>query len=120
TGIPTGMPRRMAPRWRPPPAASGWCAAAAMPAPPTACAAPRATSWRRTAGWTTWAFAWCAGARQQARGAVFCYPPAPMGHVLAIGIATLDIVNTVDGYPAEDAEVRASAQRVSRGGNATN
>ena len=43
-----------------------------------------------------------------------------MGHVLAIGIATLDIVNTVDGYPAEDAEVRACAQRVSRGGNATN
>lgn len=43
-----------------------------------------------------------------------------MAHILATGIATLDIVNTLDGYPAEDAEVRARAQRVSRGGNATN
>ncbi len=40
--------------------------------------------------------------------------------VLGVGIATLDIVNTVDGYPEEDAEVRAAAQRMSRGGNATN
>ncbi len=43
-----------------------------------------------------------------------------MAHVLGIGIATLDIINEVDGYPAEDAEVRASAQRRSRGGNCTN
>lgn len=43
-----------------------------------------------------------------------------MARILAIGIATLDIINTVDGYPAEDAEVRAVAQRVCRGGNATN
>jgi ketohexokinase len=43
-----------------------------------------------------------------------------MAHILAVGIATLDIINTLDGYPAEDAEVRALAQRVSRGGNATN
>jgi ketohexokinase len=40
--------------------------------------------------------------------------------VLGVGIATLDVVNEVEGYPAEDAEVRALAQRVSRGGNATN
>ncbi|MEW7982321.1 MAG: ketohexokinase [gamma proteobacterium symbiont of Phacoides pectinatus] len=40
--------------------------------------------------------------------------------ILAVGIATLYIINTVDGYPAEDQEVRASAQRVARGGNATN
>ncbi len=40
--------------------------------------------------------------------------------VLAIGIATLDIVNTVDGYPAEDGEVRALEQQRRRGGNATN
>jgi ketohexokinase len=40
--------------------------------------------------------------------------------VLGIGIATLDIINTVDGYPEEDAELRALAQRRSRGGNATN
>ncbi|QKT04691.1 ketohexokinase [Ectothiorhodospiraceae bacterium 2226] len=43
-----------------------------------------------------------------------------MSRVLAVGIATLDIVNTVDGYPAEDAEVRALGQRVARGGNAAN
>lgn len=43
-----------------------------------------------------------------------------MARILAIGIATLDIINAVDGYPAEDAEVRALDQRVCRGGNATN
>lgn len=43
-----------------------------------------------------------------------------MSSILAIGIATLDIINTTDGYPTEDAEVRAVSQRVSRGGNATN
>jgi len=40
--------------------------------------------------------------------------------VLAVGIATLDIVNRVAAYPSEDAEVRALSQRRSRGGNATN
>lgn len=43
-----------------------------------------------------------------------------MAHILGIGIATLDIINNLDGYPAEDAEVRAISQRVCRGGNATN
>ncbi|GAB6042233.1 PfkB family carbohydrate kinase [Endothiovibrio diazotrophicus] len=43
-----------------------------------------------------------------------------MARILTVGIATLDIVNTVDGYPNEDAEVRALAQEVRRGGNATN
>ncbi len=43
-----------------------------------------------------------------------------MATILGIGIATLDIINTVDGYPDEDAEVRATKQRVCRGGNATN
>jgi ketohexokinase len=43
-----------------------------------------------------------------------------MARILAIGIATLDIVNTVDAYPPEDAEVRALAQTLRRGGNATN
>ena len=28
-----------------------------------------------------------------------------MAHILGIGIATLDIINTVDGYPPEDAEI---------------
>ncbi len=43
-----------------------------------------------------------------------------MPRVLAVGIATLDIVNRVSSYPREDAEVRALSQRRSRGGNATN
>ncbi len=43
-----------------------------------------------------------------------------MASILGVGIATLDIVNTVDRYPVEDAEVRAKTQRRSRGGNATN
>lgn len=43
-----------------------------------------------------------------------------MARILGIGIATLDIVNTVDGYPPEDAEVRAIRQQVRRGGNCTN
>ncbi|MGD8235824.1 MAG: PfkB family carbohydrate kinase [Chromatiales bacterium] len=40
--------------------------------------------------------------------------------ILGVGIATLDIINTVAGYPDEDSEVRALDQRRSRGGNATN
>jgi ketohexokinase len=40
--------------------------------------------------------------------------------VLGVGIATLDIVNLVACYPAEDAEVRALGQRVVRGGNCAN
>ncbi len=43
-----------------------------------------------------------------------------MSRVLGIGIATLDIINSVEGYPCEDQEVRAVAQRVARGGNGTN
>lgn len=43
-----------------------------------------------------------------------------MARVLTVGIATLDIINVVDGFPAEDAEVRATAQTLSRGGNASN
>lgn len=43
-----------------------------------------------------------------------------MARVLGIGIATLDIVNEVDGYPEEDSEVRAIAQRICCGGNAVN
>jgi ketohexokinase len=40
--------------------------------------------------------------------------------ILAVGIATLDIINYVDVYPHEDDEVRALRQRICRGGNATN
>ena len=43
-----------------------------------------------------------------------------MANILGIGNATLDIINTVEGYPKEDAEVRAISQRICRGGNATN
>jgi ketohexokinase len=43
-----------------------------------------------------------------------------MARILGIGTATLDVINTVDGYPPEDAEVRALAQHVVRGGNVTN
>ncbi|MFP4273156.1 MAG: PfkB family carbohydrate kinase [Halothiobacillaceae bacterium] len=43
-----------------------------------------------------------------------------MAKILATGIATLDIVNHVNGYPPEDSEVRAVAQTVRRGGNAAN
>jgi len=43
-----------------------------------------------------------------------------MARILGIGIATLDIINSVDGYPAEDTEVRALTQQRRRGGNCTN
>jgi len=43
-----------------------------------------------------------------------------MARILAIGNATLDIVNIVDTYPQEDQEVRAAAQQISRGGNVAN
>lgn len=43
-----------------------------------------------------------------------------MARVLGIGIATLDIVNLVDRYPAEDEEVRAYGQQIRRGGNVAN
>lgn len=39
---------------------------------------------------------------------------------MGVGIATLDIINVVDGFPAEDSEVRALDQMTVRGGNATN
>ncbi|PHS22888.1 MAG: ketohexokinase [Methylophaga sp.] len=43
-----------------------------------------------------------------------------MAKIVAVGIATLDIINTVETYPSEDTEVRALSQRKVRGGNATN
>jgi len=43
-----------------------------------------------------------------------------MTNILAIGIATLDIINTVESYPNEDSEQRAVSQHQTRGGNATN
>jgi ketohexokinase len=47
--------------------------------------------------------------------------PAPIpGRILGVGIATLDLINEVERYPAEDAEVRALGQRRARGGNAAN
>jgi len=43
-----------------------------------------------------------------------------MTKILGVGIATLDIINTVAEYPDEDSEVRAIHQTIKRGGNATN
>ena len=43
-----------------------------------------------------------------------------MARILAVGIATLDIINVVEEYPTEDAEVRALYQEMRRGGNASN
>ncbi len=43
-----------------------------------------------------------------------------MANILGVGIATLDVINTVNGYPEENTEVRASSQRLCRGGNVTN
>jgi len=43
-----------------------------------------------------------------------------MAKILGVGIATLDIINYVDGYPPEDSEVRAVAQTIRRGGNIAN
>jgi len=40
--------------------------------------------------------------------------------VLGVGIATLDIINTLASYPLEDEEVRILSQRQARGGNACN
>ncbi|MCO6413799.1 MAG: hypothetical protein J5I92_13755, partial [Thiogranum sp.] len=43
-----------------------------------------------------------------------------MSRILAVGVATLDIVNEVERFPREDDEVRALSQSLRRGGNATN
>jgi len=42
------------------------------------------------------------------------------GRILGVGVATLDLINTLDAYPPEDAEVRAAGQRRACGGNAVN
>ncbi|QBQ53406.1 PfkB family carbohydrate kinase [Nitrosococcus wardiae] len=43
-----------------------------------------------------------------------------MAKILGIGIATVDIINTVEDYPAENDEIRAFSQRRCRGGNCAN
>jgi ketohexokinase len=43
-----------------------------------------------------------------------------MSKILGVGIATLDIINEVNHYPAEDEEMRAGAQQIARGGNCAN
>jgi ketohexokinase len=40
--------------------------------------------------------------------------------ILGVGVATLDLIHTVDTYPSEDAEVRATRQRQTCGGNCAN
>jgi len=43
-----------------------------------------------------------------------------MAKILGVGVATLDIINTVADYPDEDSEIRAESQMINRGGNTTN
>jgi len=43
-----------------------------------------------------------------------------MPDILLTGVATLDIINHLPDYPAEDSEVRATAQHIQTGGNASN
>lgn len=43
-----------------------------------------------------------------------------MSNILGIGIATLDIINTVANYPVEDSKNRVLQRRINRGGNAAN
>lgn len=43
-----------------------------------------------------------------------------MPHILLTGIATLDIINQLDHYPAENSETRALKQFIRNGGNAAN
>ncbi len=43
-----------------------------------------------------------------------------MARILGVGIAVLDIINTVEHYPREDEEMRAVGHAVRRGGNAAN
>lgn len=43
-----------------------------------------------------------------------------MSKILAVGIATLDIINYVNHYPDENEEIRVQFQQRKRGGNATN
>lgn len=40
--------------------------------------------------------------------------------ILGVGVATLDLIHTVDAYPPEDAEVRAIHRRQACGGNCAN
>jgi ketohexokinase len=43
-----------------------------------------------------------------------------VAHFLVLGVAALDIINETDGFPREDSETRALAQRRAPGGNAAN
>jgi len=43
-----------------------------------------------------------------------------MAHIIGVGIAALDIINSTDGYPVEDTKIRAVAHNVRRGGNTAN
>ena len=43
-----------------------------------------------------------------------------MAKILGLGVATLDVINTVDHYPLEDQKLRAISRQIKRGGNAAN
>ncbi|ETW03753.1 hypothetical protein H310_05121 [Aphanomyces invadans] len=42
------------------------------------------------------------------------------GSCLVVGIATIDVINTIPEFPAEDSKIRVTSSRRSRGGNGTN
>jgi len=43
-----------------------------------------------------------------------------MAQILGVGIATLDIINSLHQYPQEDQKLRINSQSIKRGGNAAN
>jgi len=43
-----------------------------------------------------------------------------MARILAVGVATLDIINSLDQYPQEDQKLRVNSRSIKRGGNAAN
>ncbi|KAF0714639.1 Aste57867_3773 [Aphanomyces stellatus] len=42
------------------------------------------------------------------------------GGLLVVGIATIDVINTIPAYPSEDSKIRVTESRKCRGGNGTN
>ena len=71
---------------------------------------PRVTPWHST---TPRDGSQCTHAARQTRNKT-------MTRIMCVGVATLDVVNTVARYPDEDSEVRASQQALRMGGNAAN
>ena len=43
-----------------------------------------------------------------------------MARILGVGVATVDIINSLDQYPLEDQKLRINSRSIKRGGNAAN